>query len=462
MWIEDGRFHIVLPLDSGKQRYYDKMKQNSLQPFTYDSRSNQESSRRSQTIQHITQSQEEKQKEERNNGAQDIAQQTTSNTVHHVRRLLLKRDPNDRSVGGNGLGMRVIGGKEIPNSGGKLGTYVTRIYQGGVADKLRVIKEGDRLLEWNGVSLTGKTFEEVQRVVSLSEGKIDIVVESGKPSTSLELSCTSLTTLDKSNYDKIDYNGNKRMLSFEETLNEKHSDEIKKHIRDCGIRTSSSEEREEFEAHTLDTAELHKGEIQLQVCYDKNAQILYVIVKKARNLKCVEGVPPDSLVNVYLLPERINEQQRRTQVLTRTCDPEWNETLVYENVSQDQLISRFLELTVWNYAESTTIKFLGGILIDLTDPNVVTEEARWYALQDGPTLQKSMSNSGSVHHVEESRMWREERYNVGPSLWRGSKLPKTTRTSSHANIGGRILDACQPSILHTMRPTIKNSALEGN
>nr|CAD7394694.1 unnamed protein product [Timema cristinae] len=351
---------------SGKQRYYDKMKQNALQPFTYDSRSNQESSRRSPTIQHITQSKEEKQKEEQNNGAQDITQQTTSNTVHHVRRLLLKRDPNDRSVGGNGLGMRVIGGKEIPNSGGKLGTYVTRIYQGGVADKLRVIKEGDRLLEWNGVSLTGKTFEEVQRVVSLSEGKIDIVVESGKPSTSLELSCTGLTSLDKSNYDKIDYNGNKRMLSFEETLNEKHSDEIKKHIRDCGIRTSSSEEREEFEAQTLDTAELHKGEIQLQVCYDKNAQILYVIVKKARNLKCVEGVPPDSLVNVYLLPERINEQQRRTQVLTRTCDPEWNETLVYENVSQDQLISRFLELTVWNYAESTTIKFLGGILIDLT------------------------------------------------------------------------------------------------
>ncbi|CAG2053145.1 unnamed protein product [Timema podura] len=142
MWIEDGRFHIFLPLDSGKQRYYDKMKQNSLQPFTYDSRSNQESSRRSQTIQHVTQSQEEKQKEERNKGAQDIAQQTTSNTVHHVRRLLLKRDPNDRSVGGNGLGMRVIGGKEIPNSGGKLGTYVTRIYQGGVADKLGVIKEG--------------------------------------------------------------------------------------------------------------------------------------------------------------------------------------------------------------------------------------------------------------------------------------------------------------------------------
>jgi hypothetical protein len=38
--------------------------------------------------------------------------------------------------------MRVIGGKEIPHSGGQLGAYVTRIYPGGVVESLGEIKEG--------------------------------------------------------------------------------------------------------------------------------------------------------------------------------------------------------------------------------------------------------------------------------------------------------------------------------
>jgi hypothetical protein len=45
-------------------------------------------------------------------------------------------------LSGNGLGMRVIGGKEIPGTGGQLGAYVTRIYKGGVVESLGEIKEG--------------------------------------------------------------------------------------------------------------------------------------------------------------------------------------------------------------------------------------------------------------------------------------------------------------------------------
>jgi hypothetical protein len=38
--------------------------------------------------------------------------------------------------------MRVIGGKEIPGTGGQLGAFVTRIYPGGVVETLGEIKEG--------------------------------------------------------------------------------------------------------------------------------------------------------------------------------------------------------------------------------------------------------------------------------------------------------------------------------
>ncbi|GFG38950.1 hypothetical protein Cfor_12555 [Coptotermes formosanus] len=94
-----------------------------------------------------------------------------------VKHILLTRDPKDRSVRGNGLGMRVIGGKEIPGTGGQLGAYVTRIYKGGVVESLGEIKEGDQVLEWNGVPLTGKTFAEVQMLVSQTEGEVELVVK---------------------------------------------------------------------------------------------------------------------------------------------------------------------------------------------------------------------------------------------------------------------------------------------
>ena len=36
---------------------------------------------------------------------------------------------------------------------------------------------GDQVLEWNGVPLSGKTYEEVQNIVSQRNGEIEIVVK---------------------------------------------------------------------------------------------------------------------------------------------------------------------------------------------------------------------------------------------------------------------------------------------
>ena len=35
---------------------------------------------------------------------------------------------------------------------------------------------GDQVLEWNGVKLTGKTYEEVQQIISQTNGEIELVV----------------------------------------------------------------------------------------------------------------------------------------------------------------------------------------------------------------------------------------------------------------------------------------------
>src|SRR5690349_17572002 len=77
-----------------------------------------------------------------------------------VKRILLTRDPKERSpANGNGFGMRIIGGKAIPNTNGQLGAYVAKILPGGVVDTLGEVREGHQVMEWNGVPLTGKSHE---------------------------------------------------------------------------------------------------------------------------------------------------------------------------------------------------------------------------------------------------------------------------------------------------------------
>ncbi len=77
----------------------------------------------------------------------------------------------------NGLGMRVVGGLEIPGrKNGEIGAFVTEICPGGVVDTHGEVQEGDQVLEWNGIRLCGKSFEEVQSIISSTRGEVEIVI----------------------------------------------------------------------------------------------------------------------------------------------------------------------------------------------------------------------------------------------------------------------------------------------
>ncbi|KAF1533971.1 hypothetical protein FQV10_0004237, partial [Eudyptes schlegeli] len=57
-------------------------------------------------------------------------------------RLKLLRDPKDHTVSGNGLGIRVVGGKEIPGSSGEIGAYIAKVLPGGNAEQTGKLIEG--------------------------------------------------------------------------------------------------------------------------------------------------------------------------------------------------------------------------------------------------------------------------------------------------------------------------------
>ncbi|WAR25534.1 PCLO-like protein, partial [Mya arenaria] len=95
-----------------------------------------------------------------------------------VKRILLTTDPKEKhgkGRPGNGIGMKVVGGKAIPGSG-EVGAFVATIYKGGVADQTHgEVNEGDQILEWNGMELTGKSYEEVQQILAqASNGEVEL------------------------------------------------------------------------------------------------------------------------------------------------------------------------------------------------------------------------------------------------------------------------------------------------
>ena len=90
----------------------------------------------------------------------------------------LSQDPKDRSGRSNGLGLSIVGGKIIPETNGNKVAIIQKIFPGKVAEVLNPqLQEGDIVIEWNGNSLVGKTYEEVQHIIqSKTTGDVDILV----------------------------------------------------------------------------------------------------------------------------------------------------------------------------------------------------------------------------------------------------------------------------------------------
>ncbi|CAH8569260.1 unnamed protein product [Schistosoma intercalatum] len=110
-----------------------------------------------------------------NHKSKSIIQPTKCTYDFPTKRLLLMRESKDRHQKGCGIGMRIVGGHI--RSDGNLGAFVEEIYPSGPADQLHgEIKEGDEILEWNSIPLVGKTFEEVQAIISQVSEETELLV----------------------------------------------------------------------------------------------------------------------------------------------------------------------------------------------------------------------------------------------------------------------------------------------
>lgn len=72
----------------------------------------------------------------------------------------------------------------------------------------------------------------------------------------------------------------------------------------------------------------------------------------------------------YLLPDKGRSSKQKTNVARKTCNPNWNQTITYRDVSPEELADKSLELTVWDHDRLGSNEFLGGVRLSLGSGNL--------------------------------------------------------------------------------------------
>nr|XP_020840122.1 protein piccolo-like isoform X2 [Phascolarctos cinereus] len=340
-------------------------------------------------------------------------------------RIKITRDLKDHTVSGNGLGIRIVGGKEIPGSSGEIGAYIAKILPGGSAEQTGKLIEGMQVLEWNGIPLTSKTYEEVQSIINQQSGEAEICVrldinmlsDSENPQH-LELH-EPPKAVDKAKspgvdpkqlaaeLQKVSLQQSPLVLSSVVEKGSHHSgptSSASSAVPSPGQPGSPSVSKKRHSSKPTDATKSvpHPitGEIQLQINYDKHLGNLIVHVLQARNL-----VPRDNngysdpFVKVYLLPGRGAEYKRRTKYVQKSLNPEWNQTVIYKNISMEQLKKKTLEVTVWDYDRFSSNDFLGEVLIELSSTSHLDNTPHWYLLKE----QTESIDHGKSHSSQSSQ-----------------------------------------------------------
>ncbi|NWH74050.1 PCLO protein, partial [Piaya cayana] len=377
-------------------------------------------------------------------------------------RLKLLRDPKDHTVSGNGLGIRVVGGKEIPGSSGEIGAYIAKILPGGNAEQTGKLIEGMQVLEWNGIPLTGKTYEEVQSIIIQLSGEAEICVrldlnmlsDSENPQH-LELH-EPIRAVDKAKSPGVDPKqlaAELQKVSLQQSpLVGSSGVEKGSHVHSGTTSAASSavpspgqpgSPSVSKKRHSSKPTEATKsashpitGEIQLQINYDKHLGNLIIHILQARNLAPRDNNGySDPFVKVYLLPGRGAEYKRRTKYIQKSLNPEWNQTVIYKNISTEQLKKKTLEVTVWDYDRFSSNDFLGEVLIELSSVSQLDNTPRWYPLKEqSENVDHGKSHSGqSSQQSPKPSVIKSRSHGIFPDPSKDMQVP--TIEKSHSSPG---------------------------
>uniref|UniRef100_A0A4W6CCS1 Protein piccolo n=1 Tax=Lates calcarifer TaxID=8187 RepID=A0A4W6CCS1_LATCA len=351
----------------------------------------------------------------------------------------------------NGLGIRVVGGKEVPGSNGDIGAYVAKVLPGGAAEQTGKILEGMQVLEWNGILLTGKTYEEVQGLVGQPCNDAEVCVRLDLNMLAESDGSHHLDFQEHSKGDSQSPGVDPKQLAAElQKVSQQQAPTSSSGLPATTSATSSpaqpgspsvSKKRHSSKVTKTQSHPI-SGEIQLQIHYDKQLGNLIVHVLQARNLAPRDNNGySDPFVKVYLLPGRGQvmvvqnasaENKRRSKHAGKSLNPEWNQTVIYKNIHLEQLRKKTLEVSVWDYDKCSSNDFLGEVLIDLSNTTQLDNVPRWLPLKEqSEGDHHRRSHSGQGRHSSSKPSSRS--HGIFPDPAKDTQVP--TIEKSHSSPG---------------------------
>ncbi|XP_076244802.1 regulating synaptic membrane exocytosis protein fife isoform X2 [Calliopsis andreniformis] len=304
--------------------------------------------------------------------------------VNAKRRIKLRRDPTlDKGHRTAGFGLRVVGGKT--GSDGRTFAYVMWTVPDGPAAKA-AIQRGDKVLEWGGVSLVDRSFEEVAQITERGDEVIELVIEHVGDTGDLPDDIGTVPAPGKPP-------GNMGMLMEAET-----------------DKTPSSPTRRKLPKTPEQIAKEKQvtGRIQIQVSYEADRKELIVSVFMADDLCPREdtgyGTLPEAYAKLVLMPICTDQTTLKTAVAEPSQKPIWNATLLFSGVDGESLMKRAIEVTLWDFCPNADNVFLGECTVELQRA-LENDRAVWYRLEDprGIRVNKSPRGSLSMEAVQRLR-----------------------------------------------------------
>ncbi|XP_066260247.1 regulating synaptic membrane exocytosis protein 2 isoform X2 [Euwallacea similis] len=282
------------------------------------------------------------------------------------KRVVLRRDPSDKAHRTRGFGMRVVGGKTSPD--GHLFAYIVWTVPGGPAEK-GGLQQGDKVLEWGGVSLIDRNFEEVCAIMDHTGDTVELLVEHA---TDLRM-CDFL--------DEPPLPPPSIRKPSEANISALYVDPENDKAPSSPTRRKLPKTPEQLAKERIVT-----GRIQIQVWYHDERKELVVAVLAADDLAPRDdtlgfGILPEAYARLCLLPLTSEEHCLQTEVAPASQNPIWNANLSFMNVPGDELMERVLEITLWDLIPHNEHAFLGECSVDLQKA-FLDDRAVWCRLED--------------------------------------------------------------------------------
>ncbi|GMR33135.1 hypothetical protein PMAYCL1PPCAC_03330, partial [Pristionchus mayeri] len=314
------------------------------------------------------------------------------------------------------LGLKVIGGRRSET--GRLGAFITQVRQGSVADTIGKLRPGDEVLEWNGQVLENATYDRVYEVISGSkhEQQVELIVSRSAsiPGSDDFLNIRSSFLAQQQHLQhsplglqqqlyapqrllpdpgalmapEADYPLHSppglsphltgyQMQAHHQLLPHSQSAILPSSLLPHGSPHKSSVPMMYYGSNYAYNAPMLPlqtqrgqifGRIEIALYYSVQDRELTVKVIRALDLSPrPDGVPRSPYCKLFLLPDRSEKSRRQSDVLAETAMPFWDKSFYYRGLSEDDLVDRVLEVTLWDYDKFEANSFLGEVLIDFTE-----------------------------------------------------------------------------------------------